>query len=89
MKSKGYTLITFDSGHAPTRFFEISDIHLCSDVDSLESELVPLYLRTTMLNPIHVQFFAGDYRDRILCIFTSLSKIPDIDEKPKFVFAYQ
>ena len=54
----------------------------------MDSELVPLYLRTTMLNPIHVQFFAGDYRDRILCIFTSLSKIPERDEKPKFVFAH-
>jgi len=89
LDSKGYTIYTHNSGHWPTRYFENTDYHLCDDVNNLNSEFVPLYMRTTMLNPIHVQFFAGDYRERILCIFSELSNIPNKhDDSPKFVFAH-
>jgi hypothetical protein len=89
LKLKGYTIYTHNSGHWPTTQFSNSDYHLCDDVNNLNSGLVPLYMRTTMLNPIHVQFFAGDYRERILCIFSELSDIPNKnDDGPKFIFAH-
>ena len=88
LKSKGYTTFSFNSGHGTTMNIKISDFNLCNDVNNLDSEFVPLLLRTTMLNPIHIQFFAGDYRDRILCIFNELSKMQERNEAPKFVFAH-
>lgn len=88
LKSKGYTIISFNSGMPPTNKMKSADIHLCDDVNNLDSELVPLLFRTSMLNPVHVQILGGDYRDRILCIFSELSKMPERTEKPKFVFAH-
>jgi len=88
LKSKGYSTFTHNSGHTPTKKIEFADYTLCDDVNNLDSEFIPLYLRTTMLMPVHVQFFAGDYRDRILCIFTELQHMPEREEKPKFVFAH-
>jgi len=88
LKSKNYTIISYSSGHPPTNQMPNSDLHLCQEEKFIDSELFPLFLRTTMLNPIHVQFFETGHRATIMCNFSGLADIPDLDGKPKFVFAH-
>ena len=87
LKSKNYTTISFSSGHIPTNEMN-SDLFFCQDEKFTDSELLPLFLRTTMLNPIHVKFFETGHRATIMCIFSGLTDIPNLDVKPKFVFAH-
>ena len=88
LKSKGYTLISIKSGHAPTNFKGIADNFMCNDKDANNSEFLPLLFYTSMLNPLNLQFFGTAAREKILCIFRALTDLDDISEKPKFVFSH-
>jgi len=87
MKSKGYTVISFDSGSWYTNSINQADWHVCG-TNYLNSEFIGMVVRTTMLNPIHVKLLESDVREGILCIFDELPKLTDRTEKPIFVFAH-
>jgi len=88
LKSKGYTIYNFNTNWSPTSKIKAADITLCQKDEYSVSELEIMIVRTSMLNPIHVQFFAGDKRDITMCIFSTLATILDRPEDPKFVFAH-
>lgn len=87
LKSKGYSIISFDTGSWYTNSIRLADWHVCG-MNSLNSEFVSMIVRTTMLYPIHVKLLASDVREGILCIFDELPKLTDRTQKPIFVFAH-
>jgi len=88
LNSKGYTIFNIESGAKYSKAFNQVDYHLCSNKNPFESDFQMMLIRTTMINPIHVQMFSGDKRDRVLCGFSELDKIVDRDEHPKLVYAH-
>jgi len=88
LKSKGYEIYNINSASVTDAKIAIADIHLCQDLAIVGSDLEILLFRTTMLNPVHVQLFGADQRDRILCNFSELSKLAAKTEKLKFVFVH-
>jgi len=88
LKSKGYTIVSINSGYDPTNSRGIADYFLCNDKDANNSEFLPLLFYTSMLNPLNLQFFGTAAREKILCIFRALTDLDDISEKPKFVFSH-
>ena len=87
LKSKGYTIFNIESGLVFSTGFKHTDFPLCQLSNYFESEFEMMLIRTSMINPIHVQLFSGDWRDRILCGFNELDKVVDRNEKPKLVYA--
>jgi len=88
LKSKGYYIITIESGSRHTDNMKNADLKLCGIGEFIKSDFIMTLIRTTILNPIHVKLFGGDWRDIILCGFSELSKLSSVDEKPKFVLAH-
>jgi len=88
LKSKGYTIFNIESGAVYTKLMNDVDFRLCTKETIGSSDFVMMLIRTTMLNPIHVQLFSGDKRDKILCGFSELGKMSEINDKPKFVLAH-
>jgi len=87
-KSKGYTIYSIESGAPLTANIKLVDFRLCSTNNFATSDFVMMLIRTTIINPIHVELFSGDERDKILCGFSELAKMSNRDDKPKFVFAH-
>jgi len=90
LKSKNYTIVTFSS--AFDKYIKTTDLRLCyfdfSTMNFHPSEFVALFVKTTMLNPIHVNLLETGPRASTLCTFSGLTKVPDLEGKPKFVFAH-
>jgi len=53
-----------------------------------ESEFGSMLIRTSILNPVQVKLFSNLHRERILCGFSELIKMADMNESPKFVLAH-
>ena len=84
LKSRGYKFIHFGSGWGPTNQNEYADYDIhCGG----GNEFSMVALQTTILMPIVNYFFRFHIRDRILCTFSKLAKVHEI-EGPKFVFAH-
>jgi len=88
LKSKGYTIFNIESGASTSRNMNNVDFRLCTTKTFASSDFEMMLIRTTMFNPIHVQLFYGDRRDKILCGFSELGKMSEINDKPKFVLAH-
>ena len=88
LKSKGYTIFNIESGSQSTRLMNNVDFRLCTHKTYATTDFEMMLIRTTMLNPIHVQIFSGNQRDNILCGFSELGKMSEINDKPKFVLAH-
>ena len=87
-KWKGYTTYAIEAGSRPTNDMNNIDIRLCSIKNPAVSDFNLMLIRTSILNPIHVELFSDEQRDRILCGFTELAKMALRDDAPKFVFAH-
>jgi len=87
LKNAGYTIVNFDSLTAKYAR-DLSDLFLCKKNIFTESELVVELVRTSMLNPVYIQFFVGDHRETILCMFSELSTVSQRVDEPVFVFAH-
>jgi len=87
-KSKGYTIFAIEAGSTHTSPMKHADFRLCSTKTGAPSDFGMMLIRTTMMNPIHVQLFSEERRDRILCGFSELAKMAERDSKPKFVIAH-
>jgi len=88
LKSKGYTIVAIEAGSIHTSRSEQVDLRLCPAGNYGASPLVTLLIQTSMLEPIHVQLFSDDHRERILCGFSELAKMSEGNVSPKFVLAH-
>ena len=88
LKSQGYTTVNFDSGWDATRIIDAADLNLCGDNEFLDSELLIMLVRTSILNPIYVKIFESDKIDGLLCIFNELPQVQYRTSQPVFVFAH-
>jgi len=91
-KSKGYTTYAIESGFrswdTPTRNMKNIDYRFCHTDTALDSEFFSELIRTTIINPIQAKLFAKDYREKVLCGFSELSKMANRSDTPKFVLAH-
>jgi len=87
-KSKGYTTYAIEGGTSHTNNMNNIDFRLCTLKNHIVSDFNLMIIRTSILNPIHVELFSDEKRDRILCGFTELAKMVLRDDAPKFVFAH-
>jgi len=90
-KSLGYTTYNIETGSPHTQRMKNIDHRLCLEKDlseDIHSEFGSMLIRTTILNPLQVQFFSDIKRDKILCAFSELIKMADRNESPKFVLAH-
>ena len=88
VKSKGYVTVNFDSGWQPTRYISTADLNLCGKNQLFNSQVIVTVIKNTMLNPIYVEIFESDYRERILCTFSKIPKIQHEIDYPLFVFSH-
>ena len=88
LKSKGYITATTDSGWQVTRYISNADLNLCGENKFLNSEFLIMILRNSILNPIYLQLFDPDYRERILCTFDEIPNVQFKTNKPVFVFSH-
>jgi len=93
-KSKGYTVINFDSGWWGTKKIDIADENLCSNFYVDYRFLMKLY-QTTILTDIGVDigkeirhYIWDQKRNQILCEFSELQKLKSKFEEPIFVFVH-
>ena len=87
-KDKGYRVISFDSGWRLDRLLSIADETLCREDQNINSEFLIMLLRTSMLNPVYVKIFDGDYRENISCVLAELPEVSERYEEPIFVYAH-
>jgi len=87
-KSKGYTIFSLETWSSPTSHMKNVDFYRCTTNNYANSEFSSMLIRTTILNPIHVEMFSGDRRDRILCGFSELAEMADVNDTPKFVLSH-
>jgi len=91
-KSKGYTTYAIESGikswDTPTRNMKNIDYRFCYTSNALDSEFFSELIRTTIINPIQAKLFATDYREKVLCGFSELSKTENKSDTPKFVLVH-
>ena len=87
LKSKGYQIFSIEAGTFYTKL-KNADFNVCAKNDSTTSQFSTMLIRTSILNPIHVKIFSGEYREKILCGFSELKQIADGNDGPKFVFAH-
>jgi len=91
-KSKGYTTYAIETGinswDTPTRNMKNIDYRFCHTSNALDSEFFSELIRTTIINPIQAKLFAKDYREKVLCGFSELSKMANRSDAPKFVLAH-
>ena len=91
-KSKGYTTYAIESGikswDTPTRNMKNIDYRFCHTSNILDSEFFSELIRTTIINPIQAKLFATDYREKVLCGFSELSKMANRNDTPKFVLVH-
>jgi len=87
-KSKGYTIYAIEAGSWSTNLLKNIDFKFCTLKNHAVSDFNMMLIRTSILNPIHVELFSDEKRDRILCAFTELSKMALRDDSPKFVLAH-
>ncbi len=91
-KSRGYTTYVIEPGikswDTPTRNLKNTDYRFCHTSNALDSEFFSELIRTTIINPIQAKLFAMDYREKILCGFSELSKMTNRNDTPKFVLVH-
>ncbi len=86
--SKGYTIYAIEAGASPTDTMKNIDFKFCTVKNHIVSDFNLMLIRTSMLNPIHVDLFSDEKRDRIQCAFNELVKMALKHDSPKFVFAH-
>lgn len=88
LESNGYLTINFDSNFGATNAIKTANQNLCEQTPFFNSGLFTMVLGNSMLQPIYVDLFLPNDRERILCIFSELPKIQFQSEKPIFVLSH-
>jgi len=86
-KSNGYKIINFGSYDGLTGNIEVAEIHLCKNDPFLESQILMMVIRKSMMSPIYTEFFDEISNEREICVFETLKKIYK-DPQPTFTFVY-
>ena len=71
-----------------TQDMKNTDYRFCHTSNVLDSEFFSELIRTTIINPIQAKLFAKDYREKVLCGFSELSKMANRSDTPKFVLVH-
>ena len=86
-KSKGYTLIGYNTGILHLDETKIFDFHYCEDDTLLDNKVISSMLHQSIIGYFVEKVRYQEYRDDILCAFSELPEIKDIDE-PTFLYAH-
>lgn len=86
--SMGYVTVNYDSGEGAFRNINNADLNFCGKNTFLDSQLIALLLRTSMLNIFYVGLFEDDHRERILCAVEGIPQISKQFEEPTFVMSH-
>ena len=87
LKSNGYTIINFETGADYVDEFKNLDLYYCKNNSLLEHKLTSVLLQTSIIGYFVDKIEYQEHRNRILCTFSELSQIKNIDE-PTFVYAH-
>ncbi len=87
LKLNGYTIINFETGADYVDEFKNLDLYYCKNNSLLEHKLTNVLLRTSMIGYFIEKMEYQEHRNRILCAFSELPQIKNIDE-PTFVYAH-
>ena len=87
LKNAGYTIINFNSSLGKDTI-NLSDLFLCTNNTITESALLIQLTRTSMLYPVYNEFFVGDHKETILCMFSELPILSQKVNQPFFVYAH-
>jgi len=77
-KSEGYTTFAIEACCIFTSMMKNIDFRLCTENSLSDSEFGTMLIRTTILNPVQVQLFSNEIRDKILCGFSELKSCQEI-----------
>ncbi len=88
LKTNGYTIVNFNSQFEPTITIDIADLNLCTQFEFLNSELLIMITRTSMLNPVYVNLFTTLTMENRLCVLSELPEVQHRVDGPMFVFAH-
>jgi len=88
LKSNGYYVINFASSDGVTGNIEVVDINLCEKNPYVDSQLLIMLIRTSILNPVYIKIFDSLNNERDLCVFSELPKLQHKIDKPFFAFAH-
>ena len=88
LKSKGYTIASFDSGWGMTRDIKAAELKLCGDNQLFNSNFLVMLVKASALNPFYVKIFESSHIELKLCVFDELPKVQDRSDEPMFVFAH-
>jgi len=88
LKSYGYTVVNISSGWGTTKDIENADMNLCLVDKYVDSELIIMLVRTSLLKPVSVKMFEHGKRDLVLCGFSELAEVNNKIKKPFFVFSH-
>ena len=87
LKSNGYTIINFETGADYVDEFKNLDLYYCKNDSLLEHKLTNALLHTSIIGYFVDRIEYQEHRNRILCSFSELPQIKNIDE-PTFVYAH-
>ena len=88
LNTKKYVTVNLDSGWEVTRNIKSANLNLCGNNEFLDSEFTPLFLKSTMLQPMVSKLITSNNFERQMCVFDELSNVHMRIEQPVFVFAH-
>ena len=86
-KSKGYTLVSFNTDIVHLDETKKFDFYYCGDDTLLDNNVMNSILHQSIIGYFVEKVRYQEYRDDILCAFSELPEIKDIDE-PTFLYAH-
>jgi hypothetical protein len=86
-KSKGYTLIGYNAGILHLDETKKFDFYYCEDDTLLDNKVINSILHQSIIGYFAEKVRYQEYRDGILCAFSELPEIKNIDE-PTFLYAH-
>ena len=87
-KANDYHVINFASSDGVTGNLEIADINLCEKNKIMESQVVIMMIRQSILNPFYNMISEPLRIDREWCVFNEIVKLEEKTKEPIFVFAH-
>lgn len=87
LKSKGYKLIHFRTGYAPTERNPYADWDVECDQTIVKDRFIRLFIQSTVLEPFLRRYTSTSKREKIQCQFSTLAQLHKIKE-PIFVLAH-
>jgi len=88
LKSKGYKIINFASNNGLTGNIEMADINLCEKNPYIDSQLLIMLIRASILGPVYSEIFDSFSNERTFCAFSEMQTVHKKIDEPFFIFAH-